>query len=141
SGLLTAEAVESCRAGRRDRAAAGPPLLKLLLDRQGLSKADLDRLLERFWAQHGARRSQLHRNVEERIVADYVVEAKLAPEPKVAIAEREFEERAAGGDPVRLLSILVDSGTIDENAARQTVTEVQKVWRYCKYCLSSFRLA
>src|SRR6185503_2901183 len=46
---------------------------------------------------------------------------------------------SATGDPVRLLSILVDSGVIDENAARQTVTEVQKSWKFCKYCLSSFR--
>src|SRR6185503_9626742 len=100
---------------------------------------DLDRLLEQFWAQNGTKRAQLHRRVEERIVASYVIESKLAPEEKVAAGEREFEERSATGDPVRLLSILVDSGVIDENAARQTVTEVQKSWKFCKYCLSSFR--
>ncbi|HVY60184.1 MAG TPA: SUMF1/EgtB/PvdO family nonheme iron enzyme, partial [Planctomycetota bacterium] len=140
SGLITADVVESIRAARRDRAAtAASPLLKLILERQGLSKGDLDRLLERFWAQNGGKRAQLHRMVEERIVATYVVEASLAPEAKVAVAEQEFEERASGGDMVRLLSILVDNGTIDDDAARQTVTEVQKTWKFCKYCLSSFR--
>ena len=142
AGILTADVVDSCRAAKRDRSTAmASPLLKLILERQGLSKADLDRLLERFWAQSGARRSQLHRLVEERIVATYIVEAGLAPEARVAVAEQEFEERVTGGDTVRLLSILVDTGTIDENAARQTVTEVQKVWKFCKYCLSSFKSA
>jgi formylglycine-generating enzyme required for sulfatase activity len=142
AGILAADVVESCRATKRDRATAtASPLLKLIQERAGLSKQDLDRLLEKFWAQNGAKRAMLHRRVEERIVASYLVEANITQEAKVAVAEQELDERSSGGDPVRLLSILVDNGTIDENAARQTVTEVQKVWKFCKYCLSSFKIA
>ncbi len=140
AGLLAADVVESCKSGRRDRATAvSSPLLKLVLDRQGLSKADLDKVLEKFWAQNGAKRAMLHRRVEERIIASHLVGAGIAPEPKVDTAEKELDERTQSGDAVRLLSILVDTGTIDENAARRTVDEVQKGWKFCKYCLSSFK--
>src|SRR5262245_30380521 len=87
AGLIAADVAESCRSTKRDRATAtSSPLLKMLLERQGLSKADLDKLLEKFWAQNGSKRAQLHRKVEERIVASYVVEAGIAPEAKVAVA-------------------------------------------------------
>jgi len=140
AGIIAADVADALKAGKRDRATAlAQPALKAAVDRAGLGKPDLDRLLEKFWAQAGGRRAQLHRLVEEQLVAGHLVEASIAPEAQVALAEREMEERSSSGDPVRLLSILVDSGSIDENAARRTVTEVQGAWRFCKYCLSSWK--
>jgi formylglycine-generating enzyme required for sulfatase activity/serine/threonine protein kinase len=138
SGLLTPEVVDSCRSARREKL-SGSPLLKMLLDRQGVSKADLDRVLEKFWAQNSSKRGALHREVEDRLLGELVVAAGGCSDSQVESALRVREEREKGGAPVRLLSILVDTGAIDEQKARAALDDAQKNWKFCRHCLSTFK--
>lgn len=137
AGVLTADVVESARATRRDKGHAAP-LLKLLLERQGLSKGDLDRILEKFWAQNGSRRAQLHREVEDRLMGRLLAEGGI-DEAQISAGLKVREEREKSGQPVRLLSILIDGGTVPEDRARGLLNEVQKSWKFCRYCLSTFK--
>jgi formylglycine-generating enzyme required for sulfatase activity len=137
SGLITAEVIESCRKSRREKDGASP-LLKLLVERQGLSKVDLDRILEKFWAQNGARRAVLHREVEDRLIGRLLLEAGTCNEKQIEQALRGVMEREKGGQVVRLLSILIETGSIAEDKAREKLAEVQQGWKFCRYCLSTF---
>ncbi|MGH7297495.1 MAG: serine/threonine protein kinase, partial [Polyangiaceae bacterium] len=136
SGLLTAEVVDSCR-GSRDRPGGMPPL-KMLLERQGVSKAALDRILEKFWAQNGARRGQLHREVEDRLAAQILIEAGHTGDSQVDAALKVVDEREKGGQAVRVLSILIDAGAVTEEQGKAALAELQERWRFCRYCLSTF---
>jgi formylglycine-generating enzyme required for sulfatase activity len=140
SGLLTAEVVESCRNTKRDKGQQSP-LLKLLLDRQGLSKADLDRILEKFWAQNGNRRAVLHREVEDRLIGQVLADSGTCTEQQVEQALKVLTEREKGGQPVRLLSILIETGALTDDKARDKLGEVQGGWKFCRYCLSTFKTA
>ncbi len=139
SGLLAPEVVDSCRSAKREKL-SGSPLLKLLMERQGVSRADLDRVLEKFWAQNSGRRATLHREVEDRLIGDLLAASGACSESQVEAALLAREEYERGGEAVRLLSILVDAGAISENRARAALDEVQKNWKFCRHCLSTFKI-
>lgn len=139
-GLLTAEVVDSCRSVKREKSASAP-LLKLLLERQGLSKADLDRILEKFWAQNGGRRAVLHREVEDRLIGQLLIEAGTCTEQQVDQALKVMVEREKGGQAVRLLSIMIETGALTDDKAKDKLAEVQNGWKFCRYCLSTFKTA
>ncbi|RME72063.1 MAG: hypothetical protein D6776_09385 [Planctomycetota bacterium] len=130
-GLVSPDVLASCRT-------AGVRALQVLVERAGLSEQDLQRLLERFWAHNGERRGLLHREVEDRIIAERLVARGLIGSDQAQRALEELRERGRAGERVRLLSVLIDAGMLEEGPAREVLEEVRSGWTFCRYCLSAF---
>ncbi len=139
AGLVSPELAESWRA-TRDAEGVGPPLLKVVLDRKGVTKDKLEAVLERFWREHASEKGLLHKAVEDRVLARHVRDTGLVPEKELAEAEREHEERVLSGEPIRLGSILVDMGLLEVKAAERALKELERTLRFCRHCLSVFRV-
>jgi formylglycine-generating enzyme required for sulfatase activity len=130
-GLIAPDVAASCRS-------AGVRALQVLVERQGFSKEDLEKLLERFWSQNGSRRGQLHREVEDLLVADALCERSLVERGQADRALEELRERTRAGERVRLLSVLIDAGALQDGPAREVLEAVRGAWTFCRYCLSAF---
>ncbi|MHC4829549.1 MAG: hypothetical protein ACYTFT_04220, partial [Planctomycetota bacterium] len=126
-GLLTPDVLQSCRN------------LADLTQRYGFSPADLDRLLERFWAQNGNRRGNLHRDIEDTLVGQEAVSLGLASPMQTDMAIRERDERRRTGQGVRIVSVMIDSGILTPDSARQVLDAVKAKAHFCRYCLTTAR--